>query len=79
MYCEHTVPGSTAEKMYKIANEFRFPWYMLAVNSSCTVQFSQFEAFLALYMYTVQCTIGWVDFGHFYIFNKSTLEIWYIP
>jgi hypothetical protein len=25
------------------------------------------------------CTIGWVDFGLFYIFNKSTPEICYIP
>jgi hypothetical protein len=29
--------------------------------------------------YTVQCTVGWVDFGLFYIFNKSTPEICYIP
>jgi hypothetical protein len=25
------------------------------------------------------CTLGWVDFGLFYILNKSTLAICYIP
>jgi hypothetical protein len=43
------------------------------------------DATLSLYILYVAnlpfgcCTVGWVDFGLFYILNKSTAEICYIP
>jgi hypothetical protein len=47
-------------------------WLNMFFYSSNNKQFT-------VYTWTQYCILGWMDFGLFYIFHKSTPEICYIP